>query len=58
MSGPGGNFAGTGALVRLALRRDRIVLPMWIIVFAGIAVGSAQASIAVCPVVQSRVDTA
>jgi ABC-2 type transport system permease protein len=40
MSGLARNFAGTGALVRLALRRDRIVLPVWILVFAGIAVGS------------------
>lgn len=51
-------LAGTGGLIRLALRRDRILLPVWIIVFAGIAVGSAQASIALFPTVQSRVDAA
>jgi ABC-2 type transport system permease protein len=32
-------FAGTGALVRAALRRDRIMLPVWIYVIIG-AVGS------------------
>ncbi|GLZ75489.1 exporter of polyketide antibiotics [Actinorhabdospora filicis] len=28
------NFAGTWSLVRLALRRDRILLPVWLIAFA------------------------
>lgn len=30
-------FAGTGRLLRLALRRDRIVLPVWIVAIAGLA---------------------
>ncbi|MFF4669216.1 ABC transporter permease [Streptomyces sp. NPDC001279] len=28
-------FAGTGALLRLALRRDRIMLPIWVLVLGG-----------------------
>jgi ABC-2 type transport system permease protein len=34
MSAFTGAFAGTGALVRLFLRRDRIVLPLWILPLA------------------------
>src|SRR3954451_20062332 len=40
-----GDFAGTGTLVRLALRRDRILIPTWIVVFVISAAGSAKASI-------------
>jgi len=32
-----GGLAGTGALVRLALRRDRVVLPVWLLGVAGLA---------------------
>ncbi|NIK57503.1 ABC transporter permease [Kribbella shirazensis] len=39
------DFVGTGTLVRLALRRDRVMLPIWILVFVITAAGSAQASI-------------
>jgi ABC-2 type transport system permease protein len=52
------DFAGTGTLVRLALRRDRILIPLWIVVFAVMAAGSAQASIDLYPDVQSRVEAA
>jgi ABC-2 type transport system permease protein len=31
-----GGFAGTGRLIRLGLRRDRITLPLWILTIAGI----------------------
>jgi ABC-2 type transport system permease protein len=48
-------FVGTKALVRLALRRDRLLLPAWIIVFVGMAASSAAASIDLYPTVQSRV---
>ncbi|MFF2007476.1 ABC transporter permease [Streptomyces sp. NPDC058195] len=35
-SGAGtGRFAGTGALLRLALRRDRIMLPVWVLALGG-----------------------
>src|SRR3954467_3317665 len=40
-----GDFAGTGTLVRLGLRRDRILIPTWIVVFVISAAGSAKASI-------------
>ncbi|MER5257564.1 ABC transporter permease [Streptomyces sp. NPDC002855] len=35
---PGGarHLAGTGALLRLALRRDRVMLPVWVLVVAGV----------------------
>lgn len=39
-------FTGTGALVRLALRRDRVVLPLSIVLLVGLAASSAQATIA------------
>ncbi|MGW5718576.1 ABC transporter permease [Amycolatopsis sp. NPDC003865] len=44
-----GAFTGTGALVRLALRRDRVRLPVWIAVFAATAASSAAATMAVYP---------
>ena len=55
----GGNaFVGTGALVRLALRRDRIMLPVWILVFVAIAASSASATVDLYPTVESRVQFA
>ncbi|GAA1586851.1 exporter of polyketide antibiotics [Kribbella hippodromi] len=39
------DFVGTGTLVRLALRRDRLLIPIWILVFVMSAAGSAKASI-------------
>jgi polyether ionophore transport system permease protein len=38
-------LAGTGSLIRLALRRDRIMLTAWILIFAGMAAGSASATV-------------
>ena len=52
------DFAGTKTLVRLALRRDRVLIPVWIVVFAGMAASSAQASIELYPDVASRVSAA
>lgn len=52
------HLAGTATLVRLALRRDRIFLPVWLVVFVGMAAGSAQASIELYPDVASRVRAA
>jgi len=31
---PLGTLAGTGGLVRLILRRDRVILPLWVLVLA------------------------
>ncbi len=39
----GGTLTGTGALVRLALRRDRLFLPLWTIVVAALPAVSAGA---------------
>ncbi|MEV6416883.1 ABC transporter permease [Kribbella sp. NPDC051718] len=52
------DFAGTSTLVRLALRRDRVLLPVWILVFVSMAAGSAKASIDLYPDVASRVSAA
>jgi ABC-2 type transport system permease protein len=38
-------LAGTGALVRLALRRDRVMLTVWILVFVAMAASSASATV-------------
>jgi len=51
-------LAGTGALVRLALRRDRVMLPAWIVVFVAMAAGSASATVGLYPTVESRVQAA
>ncbi|HEX5532366.1 MAG TPA: ABC transporter permease [Actinomycetales bacterium] len=51
-------FGGTGTLVRLAIRRDRVLMPVWIIVFAALAASSAAATVGVYPTVQSRVAAA
>jgi ABC-2 type transport system permease protein len=48
-------LVGTRALVRLALRRDRILLPVWIVVFVGMAASSAAAGLDLYPTVGSRV---
>ncbi|MFK4090825.1 ABC transporter permease [Kribbella sp. NPDC020789] len=52
------DFVGTGTLVRLALRRDRVLIPTWIAVFVVMAAGSAQASIDLYPDIASRVQAA
>lgn len=45
---------GTGSLVRLALRRDRIVLPVWILALVSITVPIAASIGELYPTVQSR----
>jgi ABC-2 type transport system permease protein len=42
-------LVGTGALVRLALRRDRILLPAWLAVFVLMAVSAAVGTIGLYP---------
>ncbi len=51
-------FVGTWALTRLALRRDRILLPVWILVFPLFTVSSASATLALYPDEASRVEAA
>ena len=36
-------LTGTGRLIRLALRRDRVMLAVWILIFVVMAAGSASA---------------
>ena len=40
----GGSFSGTPALVRLALRRDRVLLPVWVLGFAAMVAFSVSAT--------------
>jgi ABC-2 type transport system permease protein len=51
-------FAGTGALLRLAIRRDRIVAPVWILLFVIMAASSSSASQSLYTTVESRVRAA
>jgi ABC-2 type transport system permease protein len=51
-------FTGTGSLIRLALRRDRILLPVWILVFVALAASSAASTADLYPTVESRVQLA
>lgn len=51
-------FTGTGPLIRLALRRDRILLPAWIVGFAVIAGFSASATKELYPSQASRLAAA
>jgi len=48
------SFTGTGALVRLALRRDRILLPVFMLILLVTLGGSASATIALYPDTASR----
>lgn len=49
---------GTGELVRLALRRDRVMLPGWIAVFVTVAASSAAATVELYPTMESRIQAA
>jgi ABC-2 type transport system permease protein len=51
-------LAGTGTLVRLGLRRDRWLLPLWILGFALITGSSASAGATLYPDVASRIEAA
>jgi ABC-2 type transport system permease protein len=51
-------YAGTGSLVGLALRRDRILLPAWVLTFAGMVTFSAAATIGLYPTEASRIQAA
>jgi ABC-2 type transport system permease protein len=53
-AGAGSGFTGAGALVRLALRRDRVLLPIWLSVFVLMAWSSAVATIDLYPTTASR----
>jgi polyether ionophore transport system permease protein len=42
-------FTGTGELVRLALRRDRVLIPVWVLVFVGLAYSTAASTLGLYP---------
>jgi ABC-2 type transport system permease protein len=46
--------AGTWTVARLVLRRDRILLPVWLLVLAGVAAGSASATVGIYPTAAAR----
>ncbi len=48
------SLAGTGALIRLTLRRDRLALPIWIVMPALLAVGIASTFTNMYPTAQAR----
>lgn len=47
-------LAGTGTLTRLALRRDRILLPAWVLVLAALPVSTASGTAALYPTQAGR----
>lgn len=51
-------FAGTGSLIRVALRRSRVMAAAWVAVFALIAAYSAKATVDLYPTLASRVEAA
>ncbi|MFC4854556.1 ABC transporter permease [Actinophytocola glycyrrhizae] len=51
-------FAGTGTLLRLALRRDRVVASIWILLFVVMAASSSSASQDLYTTLESRVRAA
>ena len=53
-----GSLAGTGALVRFNLRRDRWLLPAWIVALSGMAAVSASATIDLYPAETDRIAAA
>jgi len=47
-------LTGTGALVRLILRRDRVVMPAWILLVALVPLGTASGTAALYPTDEAR----
>jgi ABC-2 type transport system permease protein len=47
-------FAGTRGLTRLALRRDRVLIPVWLAVFVAMAGSTASSTLALYPDIASR----
>src|SRR4051812_15044014 len=52
------DLAGTWTVARLVLRRDRILLPVWLLVLAGVAAGSAAATVGIYPSAAARREAA
>lgn len=53
-----GDLEGTGALIRLALRRDRWLLPAWVLGFAAITASSVSATAGLYPDEAARIEAA
>ncbi len=53
--GGGSGLTGTGAMLRLALRRDRILVPAWVLGISGMAYFSAAATVGLYPGLPERV---
>lgn len=53
-----GALTGTGHLLRLALRRDRVLLPAWVLGISGMAYFSAAATVGLYPDLAQRVEAA
>ncbi|HZW43766.1 MAG TPA: ABC transporter permease [Dermatophilaceae bacterium] len=53
-----GELTGTAALIRLALRRDRVLIPAWIVFFAATVWFSASATVGLYPSQASRIEAA
>jgi ABC-2 type transport system permease protein len=53
-----GELTGTAGLVRLALRRDRLLMPAWVGLFAAMAAFSASATVGLYPNEASRIEAA
>lgn len=56
--GRGDGFVGTGALLRLAIRRDRIFASVWVLLFVVMAASSASASASLFTTLESRLRAA
>jgi len=53
-----GELAGTAGLVRLALRRDRVLIPAWVALFVAMSGFSASATVGLYPDQASRIEAA
>jgi ABC-2 type transport system permease protein len=54
----GAELTGTGRLLRLALRRDRVLLPVWLVLLLGLLAGTAASIAALYPTEADRVQYA
>jgi len=52
------DLEGTGTLIRLALRRDRVLLPAWISVLVLAVMSTARATVDLYPTIASRLEAA
>jgi len=54
----GSSLTGTGTMLRFIARRDRILMPVWLLVLAGVAAASASAAVGLYPTQDARVAAA